>query len=342
MNKDEIQATKALTKMNCIKKIIEILQTLNLLEDSLDMKQYNIVLDYIKNNNQLNDNDDFTTFKTTIYSNKSKASRNKETKIFDFNFKLKDEATGFAIFKNIREYFLEKNDLQYSSFLTLKNSYDLKKSDPLEVKYKWHRIFTNHNVSLTSMIYTKKDEMKLEDFQDKILKKYDKFVKTINTSNLSKDELQVLKANQKAKIVMTIIDTIYELEECDVPRLHTYDIVLDYKEIKNGKNNFTIFKIKLLKNRTNEIFNINFKLKNKEIGFDLFDKISKYFVKINKNSIKYFADNSHNETNIENIMHIINAYNINLICRMPQQKFDNLYKESLSFSDSAKINVKTK
>ena len=126
MNKDEIQATKALTKMNCIKKIIEILQTLNLLEDSLDMKQYNIVLDYIKNNNQLNDNDDFTTFKTTIYSNKSKASRNKETKIFDFNFKLKDEATGFAIFKNIREYFLEKNDLQYSSFLTLKNSYDLK------------------------------------------------------------------------------------------------------------------------------------------------------------------------------------------------------------------------
>ena len=192
------------------------------------------------------------------------------------------------------------------------------------------------------MIYTKKDEMKLEDFQDKILKKYDKFVKTINTSNLSKDELQVLKANQKAKIVMTIIDTIYELEECDVPRLHTYDIVLDYKEIKNGKNNFTIFKIKLLKNRTNEIFNINFKLKNKEIGFDLFDKISKYFVKINKNSIKYFADNSHNETNIENIMHIINAYNINLICRMPQQKFDNLYKESLSFSDSAKINVKTK
>lgn len=332
MNKDEIQSTKALTKMNCIKKVIEILQNLNLLENSADMKQYNIVLDYIKNDNSMDDNENFTTFKVTVYSSRLYVGQSKETKMFDFNFKLKDEDTGFAIFKNIREYFLEKNDLQYSCFQSSHNFDNL--------KYTEHTIYTNHNVHLTSMIHSKKDEMKLEKFQEKICKKYGRFVKTINTSNLSKDEIQILKAKQKSNITFAIIDTLNKLEECDISRSHVYDIVLDYKEYKN--EDFIVFKIKLLKNRANEIFNMNFKLKDKNIGIDLFDKISRYFVEVNRNSMKYFANSSYKETDLENSKHVISAYNSNLICRMPQQKFDNLCKDFSNTLPSPKINVKTK
>ena len=325
MNKDEIQSIKAFSKMNCIKRIIDVLQELNLLENNDDMKKYNIVLDYVKNKNE-----DFTTFKTTIYSNRIDSVDKKETKMFDFNFKLKDETTGFAILKSIREYFLSKNDLQYSGF---------RKNDEStsNLEFETHEVITNHNVNLISKIHSKKDILKLEEYNNKIINTYEMFVKTINTTGLSRDEIQVLKAYKKAEIVMAVIDMLHDLESSDIHRTHIYDISMDYKQQKEDNDDFTVFDIKLLKDSANLIFNLNFKLKDEKIGIELFNKISKHFVDKNKNSINYFGDSTYNKDT-----HIINAYGTNLKYKIPQEYFNKLYdnaKESLN-QKHVKVNIK--
>ena len=325
MNKDEIQEIKALSKMNCIKKIIDILQELNLLENNEDMKQYNIVLDYDES-----EKDGFTTFKTTIYSKRLNTNEKKETKLFDFNFKLKDQNTGFGILKSIREYFLSKNDLQYSGFRKNNNSYSNLKFETLEV-------ITNNNVILISKIHSNKVILKLEEYKDKIINTYEMFVKSINTTGLTKDEIQILKACKKSELVMVVIDMLHELEECDIYRMHVYDILMDYKKQNIDNEEFSEFDIKVLKDQTSPIFNLNFKLKNEEMGIELYNKIAEYFVNVNKNSINYIGDNSN-----YNDYHIINAYGTNLKYQVPQKYFNKLYdnaKEELN-SKKVKVNIK--
>ena len=173
MNKDELQQNKALIKLKCIKNVIDILHILNMIDNDVDSKQYNIYLDYLKES-------DFTTFKVEIQSE----GYNKNNPLFKFNFKLKDESTGFAIFKLIREYFVKKNDLQYSGF-----SYDIKDGN---LNYASHQIITNHRVNLYSIIHSKKDLKKLQKLNKKIYEQYESFFRNNHPSTFNKDKILYL------------------------------------------------------------------------------------------------------------------------------------------------------
>lgn len=255
MNKDELQESKALIKLKCIKNIIDILHNLNMIDNDVDAKQYNIYLDYIKES-------DFTTFKVEIKSE----GYYKNNPLFKFNFKLKDESTGFAIFKLIREYFVKKNDLQYSGF-----QYD-RKDDKL--CYSSQQVITNHRVNLYSKIHSEKDLKKLDKFNEKIYEQYETFFKNTHTNTFNKDKIQQLKAEEKGNIVISVINMLQELLNLESYKEQHYDIIMDYTKI----DNYYRFDVKILKNDQQKPFSINFKLKDKEKGLSIFDKIMESYI----------------------------------------------------------------
>lgn len=290
MNKDELQESKALIKLKCIKNIIDILHNLNMIDNDVDAKQYNIYLDYIKES-------DFTTFKVEIQSE----GYNKNNPLFKFNFKLKDESTGFAIFKLIREYFVKKNDLQYSGF-----QYDRKDET---LSYSSQQVITNHRVNLYSKIHSDKDLKKLEKFNQKIYEQYETFFRNTRTNTFNKDKIQQLKAEEKGNIVISVISMLNELLNIDSYKEQYYDITMDYIKI----DNYYRFDVKILKNNQQKPFSINFKLKDKEKGLEIFDKIIESYI---DNTLVVY-DGYNQSVSPNKINYIIKSKNkINIIYKM--------------------------
>ena len=281
MNKDELQLCKATIKMKYIKKIIDLLQELNLIEEDSDLKTYNIVLDYYRNSDE-----NFTTFKISI----EYTSLQNKGRLFDFNFKLKDEKTGFKIFNNIRKHFLENDDLEFSAFKYKPHSKN-------GLKFSNHHIITNHHVNLYSIIHDKNDEDELLKFQYLIDKKYNYYKKRINYSNLSKDEIQITKALKKKELVYTIIDMLHDLSDLNTNnKSHYYRLELEYSDIVNDCYRFDI---KVYKDEVNTPFNINFKLNNLEKGAEILNDIGSYFINVNNCTLDYYHNPDRFRTSYE-------------------------------------------
>jgi len=328
MNKDEIQLTKALIKLKAIKKIIDILQDLNLLENDENMKDYNIILDYYKF-----DEDDFTTFNVKVNA-KSLGKYNLicDKSLLNFNFKLKDENSGFALFKIIREYFVMKNDLKFPSFQKNYNSqYN-------GLKYLKHEVETNHHVSLTSMIHTKKDEEKLTKFNKDIFNKYKTYIRKIHTVDFDKDEIQTLKAEKKKEIAFAVIDMLKELSNSN-DNDKSYEIFMNYESF----NECYIFKIQILKNNKSLPLNINFKLKDKSKGIQMLNDIVKYYI---ENTDIMFDGYSNKDNHNENINYSIigqNRVNLSYIIPSIYSKESIIYfKNLIKAKNETKILEKAK
>ncbi len=307
MNKDEIQISKALIKLRSIKRIIDVLQDLNLTENDKDMKDYNIILDYNKD-----EDEDFTTFNVKINS-KGLDRHNMlvDKPLYNFNFKLKDENTGFALFKSIREYFVMKNDLKCPGFQT-NPYYNVNK-----LNFTMHQIETNHHVKLTSMIHTKKDEEKLQKFNNKIFQKYGKYIRKVHTVDYNKDETQILKAQKKKEIVFVVIDMLNELNNTNTS-YKPYEIFMDYESVKD----FYKFKIQILKDNKSMPLDINFKLNDEKMGIDVFNEIVKYYIENTNIEVPIYGDNNGPKTNYG----IIGKNGVNITCRIPSE----YYNESIT------------
>lgn len=327
MNKDEIQETKALIKLKCIKKIIDILFEINKSENERDIKQYDIVLDYHKDNLK-----DFTVFKVKVISEGINDKNMRfDNVLFDFNFKLKDEMTGFAILKNIREYFVKKSEFKYSLFQV--NEIYNGKSNNNELKYFNHQIKTNRHIDLCSMIHSKKDEQKLEKLSHRIHENSKPFILEPNKVDSNKDEIQLIKANMKKELAFTVINMLNELAMADNEQASAYEMLLDYR-----KNSYYCeFSIKILKNNKTIPFNINFKLKDKKQGINILNEIVNYYIE--NYAIVFDAFNSGITTYGKRDYIIISQNNINLNYRIPEEYFDeslNIFKESLNKKKNVK------
>ncbi|MBE6153161.1 MAG: hypothetical protein E7166_02885 [Firmicutes bacterium] len=303
MNKDDIQQSKALIKLKNIKRTINLLQELNLSENENNMKEYNIVLDYNKDVN-----DEFTTFIVKViaegYNNNSMRI---DKTLYDFNFKLMDEDTGFAIFKEIREYFVKKNNLQYPSFVR-DEGYNKKR----DTKYTSYQIKTNHHVTLVSMIHSKKDEEKLEKLNDRIFEKYGTYIRKIHIVNSQKDEIQIFKAEKKRELAFITIDMLNELNEISDNFKKTYDIIIDHEKLNDSYK----FKIKISKNNKTIPLNINFKLKDKRSGIELLNDIVKYYLQ-NYDIILNNYEISKSDNTLDYV--IIGTNNVNINYKIPME-----------------------
>jgi len=265
------------------------------------MKEYSIILDYEKNNKY-----DFTSFIVKVnaeYIN-NKHMRLDKT-LFNFNFKLKDENTGFAIFKEIREYFVKKNDLQYPSFQIDESG-----------KYVNYQIKTNHHVTLCSMIHSKNDINKLEKLNNRIFEKYKAYIRKIHTVNSLKDEIQISKAEKKRELALVVIDMLNELTEVSDINDKSYQILIDNAEIKD----FYEFRIQLLKNNKSIPLNIAFKLRNKRIGVEILNEIVNYYAKNYNIMFDSYDYKTLNNSNIDYV--IIGNNNISINYRIPKEYFD--------------------
>ncbi len=278
MDKDELQLCKATIKMKYIKKIMDQLQELNLIEEDSDLKSYDIILDYYRNSDE-----NFTTFKVSI----EYTSLQNKGKLFNFNFKLKDEKTGFRIFNSIRNHFLENDDLEFAAF-------KYKRYSKNGLKFSNHHIITNHHVNLYSIIHDKKDEEELLKFQSLIDKKYNYYKKRINYSNLSKDEIQITKALKKKELVYTIIDMLHDLNLQN--KSHYYRLELEYS---NKIDDYYKFDIKVYKDEANTPFSISFKLNNLEKGTDILNEIGLYFINVNNCTLDYYHNPDRFRTSYE-------------------------------------------
>lgn len=302
MNKDEIQLSKALIKLRAIKRLIDILQDLNLTENDIDMKDYNIILDYNKDIDE-----DFTTFKVKVnYRGLDKRNILVDKLLYNFNFKLKDENTGFALFKAIREYFVMKNDLKCPGFQ--KNPY----YNINKLNYIMHQIETNHHVKLTSMIHSKKDEEKLQKFNNKIYQKYGKYIRKVHTVDYSKDETQILKAQKKKEIVFVVIDMLNELNNTNTSHKQ-YEIFMDYEKF----NDFYKFKIQILKDNKSMPLDISFKLNNLKLGIDLFNEIIRYYIENTNIEFPIYGTCDDSKINYG----IIGKNGVNITYRIPSESY---------------------
>lgn len=320
MNKDEIQLSKALIKLKSIKRLIDILQDLNLTENDKDMKDYNIILDYKKDEDQ-----NFTTFKVKIDSkglDKHNIMVNKS--LYNFNFKLKDENTGFALFKVIREYFVMKNDLKCPNFQT-NPYYNINK-----LNFITHEIETNHHVKLTSMIHSKKDEEKLIKFNNRIYQKYDKYIRRVHTVDYDKDEIQILKAEKKKEIVFVVIDMLNELNNTNTCNKQ-YEIFMDYERVKDCYK----FKIQILKDNKSMPLDISFKLNDLKVGTEIFNEIVKYYIDNTNIECPVYGNDSGPKVNYG----FYSKNRVNLTYRIPSEYF----RESVtSFENLITIKEKAK
>ncbi len=257
MNKDEVQQQKATIKMKFVKEAMDVLQQINLLEDEKNMKHYDIILDYEKPEGELQ-----TIFKVDITCDRKDFYGNlKKSKLFSINFKLYDENTGFAIFKSLRNHFLANNDLQYSAFQSEYNNQN---------NFSKHIVVTNHHVNLLSIIHSQKDTDKLQIFNNKINDCYDYFTRYVHLNSYTKDEKQEKKAILKTLLIKKIIKMFEDLNQLNYIK-HNYDVVMNYEKAMDG--DFYIFETKILKDRTSLPFNLGFKLKNEELGIELFNQI---------------------------------------------------------------------
>lgn len=311
MNKDEIQQTKALIKLKGIKRIINILQDLNLLENDEDMKDYEIVLDYKKDKKQ-----DFTTFIINVNtSGLNEDSMRVNRTLFDFNFKLKDEDSGFLIFKNIREYFVKQNDLQYPSFQR-NELYNLVGNNELE--FSSYRIRTNHHVNLISMIHSKEDQEKLQKLNSKIFEKYRTYIRKVHNVDYDKDMTQLQKALKKSELVIAVIDMLDELKSTSSINGKLYNILLDCEPY----NDFYVFKIQILKNDSSVPLNIKFKLNDKKTGIEIFNRIVKYYIE----NIDIIDSSDHKSNGImKTDYRLVGKKGLNINYRIPNEYFDECF-----------------
>lgn len=310
MNKDEIQIEKATTKMKYIKRLMDLLQELNLLENECEMKHYDIILDY----NKFAKND-FTTFIISIkYDILDHYGMPKKATLFNFNFKLHDEATGFAILKSLRHHFLDNNDLQYAAF----KINDDKLSN---INYSEHQIITNHHINLYSKIHDKKDEEKLVKFQNIIDTRYSAYKKIINTTNLTKDEIQLLKAKKKEEIAYLMIDMLHDLSNFKGKR-HSYRLELEYNK-KDIMTNYSKFDIKIFKDEASLPFNMSFKLCDTNKGIEILNNISKYFINTNNCDLDYYNNGFNSKVSYECVKYSENGLT-KLTYNIPNEDFKNI------------------
>ena len=104
-----------------------------------------------------------------------------------------------------------------------------------------------------------------------------------------------------------------ELSNADYNQGRMYDVILDCKEYDRCSE----FKIQILKNKT-RIFNIKFKLTNKEIGINIFNDVVKHYIETYDIAFDTY-DNRH-ESEIRDYV-IIGKNNINLNYKIPKEYF---------------------
>jgi len=290
---------KASEKTNCLFKLIDALQNLNIFENIEDLRQYDIILDY-------NDNaEGFTTFIIKINSKKS----NVNNTMFNINFKLKDKNVGKEIFENIRNYFLHKNDLQYSCFGEI-DDYTSKTSKH------GYKVITNHGVNLCSVIKDEEDKETLMKFDNLIREKYNEFNNNNNMTGLTKDQIQTLKSNEKNNIIYAIMNLLITLNDINENKDMYY---IDFENKKKKDENFTTFSAKINKNDKSEIFNINFKLESELLGYYLFNKTITTFVVNNQDKFQYLGIDRNNDKQI------ISMDGIKTSLNLPEKYTNELY-----------------
>lgn len=294
MGQNEKQLTKAIMKINLINNLITSYEKINELEERDKMKPYTVILDY-------KDEGSFTKFIVNFQKGKYNVQD-----IFDMHFSLNDQNKGLELFQKLREKFVKRDSIQYSGFST---EYG-KTTD--------HFIRKNNSVELKTSIHTSKDLETLKNYNNIINNSKVFGYKGFNTGNKTKDELQLIKAKAKANIVCDIINTLSDLNnlEENYNNMKSYNLEINY-DLFNDTNDEKYYKynIQLIKNglyKNKKLLNLNFSLKNHNIGLRIIQEILRNFSQNNDILLSSFDSNGNsviqNKSRIKIITNIKTDY----------------------------------